>query len=240
MGFDIRRVHARYDWRDQCGGCVYIYGICDTESCDRGFVHSVFDDDLPVVPPSGSGFADFLFGLPQQSAIQAGTEKTYLRANVFDWYAQDDWRVQANLTLNYGLRYEYFSPYVEKYNRLVNLDHNANFTQVVPVLPGAVRELAAAGSPRSLVNPDRSYVFAAAGVCVSAEAEVLQGDGDSRWLRHQLQHGTVCDVLRSSWQLRSPFAIDADELSSDSLGLCDVRRYDAGEWVRLLDDAGAE
>ncbi len=40
------------------------------------------------------------------------------------------------LTLNFGLRYEYFSPYVEKNNRLVNLDHNADFTQVAAVLPG--------------------------------------------------------------------------------------------------------
>ena len=55
--------------------------------------------------------------------------KTYLRANVFDWYAQDDWRALANLTLNFGLRYEYFSPYVEKDNQLVNLDHNADFTR---------------------------------------------------------------------------------------------------------------
>jgi hypothetical protein len=106
--------------------------------------------NCPVVPPSGSGFADFLLGFPQQAAVQAGLEKTYLRANVFDWYAQDDWRALANLTLNFGLRYEYFSPYVEKDNRLVNLDHNADFTQVEAVQPGQ------SGFPRSLVNPDHS------------------------------------------------------------------------------------
>ena len=109
----------------------------------------------PVVPASGSGFADFLLGLPQQAAVQAGLEKTYLRANVFDWYAQDDWRASANLTLNFGLRYEYFSPYVEKDNRLVNLDHNADFTEVQAVQPGQ-RGSFSGGFPRSLVNPDRS------------------------------------------------------------------------------------
>ena len=87
--------------------------------------------------------------------MQAGLNKTYLRANVFDWYAQDDWRAKANLTLNFGLRYEYFSPYVEKYNRLVNLDHNANFTEVEAVQPGQTGEFSGA-FPRSLVNPDRS------------------------------------------------------------------------------------
>ena len=106
-------------------------------------------------PASGYGFADFLLGLPQQAAVQAGLEKSYLRANVWDLYANDDWRILPNLTLNYGLRYEYFSPYVEKNDRLVNLDHNADFTQVAAVQPGQKGPYSGA-FPRSLVNPDRT------------------------------------------------------------------------------------
>jgi hypothetical protein len=93
--------------------------------------------------------------MPQQAAVQAGLTKTYLRSNVWDWYAQDDWRALPNLTLNFGLRYEYFSPYVEKDNELVNLDHNADFTQVQAVQPGQKGSFSGA-FPRSLVNPDRS------------------------------------------------------------------------------------
>ena len=103
----------------------------------------------------GFSFADFLLGLPQQAAVQAGLAKSYLRANVWDLYANDDWRILPNLTLNYGLRYEYFSPYAEKYNRLVNLDHNADFTQVVPVTPGESGPFSGA-FPNTLVNPDRT------------------------------------------------------------------------------------
>jgi len=104
----------------------------------------------------GYSFADFLLGLPQQAAVQAGLAKSYLRANVWDLYANDDWRILPNLTLNYGLRYEYFSPYVEKNDRLVNLDHNADFTQVTPVTPGGRGPDSGASFPRSLVNPDRT------------------------------------------------------------------------------------
>ena len=79
-------------------------------------------------PRSGVGFADFLIGQPQQTKIQAGLNKIYLRANVYDWYAQDDFRVLPSVTLNYGLSAtSTFSPYVEKNNRLVNLDHNGGF-----------------------------------------------------------------------------------------------------------------
>jgi trimeric autotransporter adhesin len=162
-GLDIRRVHA-----DSIGGTpsnllgatpstplgAFSFTGYATQNPAADCVSST-TVTCPVVPASGSGFADFLLGLPQQAAVQAGLNKTYLRANVFDWYAQDDWRAKANLTLNFGLRYEYFSPYVEKYNRLVNLDHNASFTDVEAVQPGQTGEFS--GSfPRSLVNPDRS------------------------------------------------------------------------------------
>jgi trimeric autotransporter adhesin len=156
FGVDIRRVHA-----DSIGGTNVVGGFTFTGYATQNpaTVSACTPSSTvkcPVVAPSGFGFADFLLGRPQQSTIQAAQEKTYLRANVIDWYAQDDWRMLANLTLNFGLRYEYFSPYVEKDNRLVNLDHNADFTQVSPVCPVAVPGACAAGSPRSLVNPDRN------------------------------------------------------------------------------------
>jgi trimeric autotransporter adhesin len=152
-GLDIRRVHA-----DSIGGTNVVGGFTFTGYATQNPASPCTPSATTtcVVAPSGYGLADFMLGLPQQSTIQAATEKTYLRANVFDWYAQDDWRASANLTLNYGLRYEYFSPYVEKDNRLVNLDHNSDFSVVVPVCPVAVAGACIAGSPRSLVNPDRA------------------------------------------------------------------------------------
>jgi trimeric autotransporter adhesin len=150
FGLDFRRVHA-----DSIGGNNGSGSFTFTGYATQNPASSCSSQTSASCVASGSAFADLLFGLPQQSAIQAGENKTYLRANVFDWYAQDDWRAASNLTLNYGLRYEYFSPYVEKYDRLVNLDHNADFTQVAPVQPGQTGQFT--GSfPRSLVNPDRT------------------------------------------------------------------------------------
>ncbi len=150
FGLDFRRVHA-----DSIGGNNGTGSFTFTGYATQNPSAACTTPVTASCAASGSAFADLLFGLPQQSAIQAGAYKTYLRANVFDWYAQDDWRARANLTLNYGLRYEYFAPYVEKFNRLVNLDHNADFTQVQPVQPGQSGEFS--GSfPRSLVRPDRT------------------------------------------------------------------------------------
>ncbi len=40
----------------------------------------------------------------------------------FALYAQDSWRVIANLTVNYGLRWEYDQPFVDQNDAIVNID----------------------------------------------------------------------------------------------------------------------
>jgi hypothetical protein len=115
---------------------------------------------------SGSSLADFLLGLPQETTIDATAGKSYLRENVWDAYASDDWRASNKLTLTYGLRYEYFAPYTEKYNRLgmVDTDPFAAFDLNPPV------EVAPGGSysggrlPDSLVDRFRTALAPRMGV----------------------------------------------------------------------------
>jgi trimeric autotransporter adhesin len=104
---------------------------------------------------TGSDLADFLLGLPQQSSIQFGTNAYNFRANSYDFFAQDDWRIRANLTLNLGLRYEYNGPYAEAKNQIANLDVAPGFTAAVPVEPGQVGSFNGV-FPASLIRPDRN------------------------------------------------------------------------------------
>ena len=50
----------------------------------------------------------------------------YFRQNDWALYVQDDWKLTPRLTLNIGLRYEYFAPLKEKYGRLSNLYLSGN------------------------------------------------------------------------------------------------------------------
>jgi len=102
---------------------------------------------------------------PAGSSIQASLSKSYLRQNVWDLYAQDDYRVFSNLTLNYGIRYEYFSPYAEKYDHLGELATDSGFTQVATVYPGCTGTFCGT-VPRTMVYPFRTGFAPRVGVAL--------------------------------------------------------------------------
>ena len=114
---------------------------------------------------TGSSLADLLLGLPQQTSLQAPDQKSYLRQNAWDAFVQDSWRAKANLTLLFGLRYEYFSPYSEKYDRLSTLDTGNNFTAVAPVVSGGIGPFTGK-YPRDLVYPEHNNFSPRIGIAV--------------------------------------------------------------------------
>jgi len=120
-----------------------------------GLVTSEFDASGHAIPGTGLDFADFLLGAPQSNSIRFGSSSTYFRT--YNWYAfaQDDWRVRSNLTLNLGLRYEFFAPWEEKYNRIANLDVAPGFAAVAQVTPGQAGPYSGV-FPSGLLNPDRN------------------------------------------------------------------------------------
>jgi hypothetical protein len=105
---------------------------------------------------TGSSLADFLLGEPQETSIDSSARKSYLRDNVFDAFAQDDWRALPSLSLNYGVRYEFFAPFTEKYGRLADVDTNPAeaFTGTHEVEAGGTGAFSGA-LPNSLVFPFR-------------------------------------------------------------------------------------
>lgn len=118
-----------------------------------GLLTSGLDANGNPLPNTGFDFADFLLGFPQSSSLRIGNSNNYFRGWATSAYAADDWRVSPGLTLNLGLRYEYFSPYTELYGHLANLDVNPALTAVAIVTPGEIGPYSGK-YPASLINGD--------------------------------------------------------------------------------------
>ena len=119
-----------------------------------GLLTSAFDANGQPVANTGYDFADYLLGLPQSSSVRFGTNSNYFRGSVYNAYITDDWKVRPNLTLNLGLRYEYFTPFSEKYGHIANLDIAPGFTAVAVVTPGSIGPYSGK-FPDGLINPEK-------------------------------------------------------------------------------------
>jgi Carboxypeptidase regulatory-like domain len=58
---------------------------------------------------TGSTLGNYLLGLPD-SYLQGSTQSEDIRSRSIYLFAQDSWKVRPNITLNYGLRWEYNQP----------------------------------------------------------------------------------------------------------------------------------
>jgi hypothetical protein len=84
---------------------------------------------------SGFDFADFLLGLPTTTNERFGTPSSYFRSWGTAGYVSDDWRARPDFTLQFGVRYEFFTPPTELYGHLSNLDFDPATSQVALVAP---------------------------------------------------------------------------------------------------------
>lgn len=90
---------------------------------------------------SGQPYGDFLLGLPTTVGRIDPWAAQYFRWNDFSFYAQDDWKVNQRLTLNYGIRYEYNQPASARDGNLYSFD------------PASGAAVIATAEARRLVSP---------------------------------------------------------------------------------------
>jgi hypothetical protein len=158
--------HGKHTWR---GGGDFRRVQVNTESDSNprgsfiftGLNTSQLDSSGRAVAGTGYDFADFLLGYSQETSEQFG-QSNHFRGNSWDLFAQDEWKMRGNLTLNLGVRYEYVSPLTEIDNRVANLylspgvlNRALGVAVVSPVQPGQAGPYSG-GLPASLVRPDRN------------------------------------------------------------------------------------
>jgi hypothetical protein len=103
---------------------------------------------------SGNDRADFLFGLPDEY-LQYGQAPSNIRSKYYAGFGQDEWRIIPNLTLTFGLRYEYASPKRDLQGRSFSLKPGQQST-VFPGAPIGILYPGDKGAPTGSNFPDRN------------------------------------------------------------------------------------
>ncbi|HQR33136.1 MAG TPA: TonB-dependent receptor, partial [Blastocatellia bacterium] len=109
---------------------------------------------------SGNEFASFLLGLPTSGSVDRNIDPAY-QNKYYAVFVQDDWRFTPKLTLNLGLRWDYETPIVERFNRQIR---GFAFDQASPIasrvsgltLKGGLLFAGTSGEERMAFVPDRN------------------------------------------------------------------------------------
>ncbi len=102
---------------------------------------------------TGSGLASLELGLPGYLSNQYNRGYFYFKQKEFGVFAEDSWKVTPKLTVGLGLRWEFWTPYREKYNRLVNIDLSSlSPTSMQVVLPDNTTLNTIPGLPQAVIS----------------------------------------------------------------------------------------
>lgn len=71
---------------------------------------------------TGIAFADFLLGRADSYSEDQFDVTVNLRFGRREFFAQDTWRIRPNFTVDYGVRYQYFTPVTDENNVLTSFD----------------------------------------------------------------------------------------------------------------------
>ena len=114
---------------------------------------------------TGNAFANFLLGIPTSESRQLLFNTVYYRRLTYQFFAQDNIEVSRKLTINVGLRYEYYQPFKEIHgqaytvnpaNGAIVLPNQGAFQLVSPLILQSpsfqIQSAAQAGYPSTIYN----------------------------------------------------------------------------------------
>jgi len=131
FGGEFRQAQVDDFYQTGQRGSIYFDGTQGPWSSTSSPCSALATKNQGVAPPSSLPtdpnayfLADFLAGCfdPSASTIVLGDPKRQVFVNTWDLYAADNWKIKPNLSINYGLRYDYEGPPHSQYPNLSVFD----------------------------------------------------------------------------------------------------------------------
>ena len=141
---------------------------------------------------TNSGYGDFLLGLAASQGLTLFHEAN-LYSDGWQGYAQDSWRITPELTLDYGIRYEYFTPSQARDNKLTNIDP-ATGQVITAKSEGSLYE-------RTLIHPDRNDFAPRVGVAYHPTDRLVLRGGYGIFYQQQDRYGSESQLALNPPQL---------------------------------------
>ncbi len=156
---------------------------------------------LPLIPGLNAALSDFARGLPVNFVQNSAGAPRY-ETQSYNFFAQDDWKIRPNFTLNLGVRYELDKPLVDANDR-VNTFRAGQQSTVFPTAPLGMVFPGDAGITRSTYQTDKNNWGPRVGFAWS----VLDSGRLSLRAGYGLYYDTVISETTLQFLTAPPFAI---------------------------------
>lgn len=144
LGFDVTEKRFYYPSTSNDKG-FFQFANYFTQACPAGNQKCIAAMTAAGLPQGGFSFADYLLGATTLVQLSVPSAPYESHTRYYGVYAQDSWQIRRNLTLNYGLRYEYWTPFLVPRNTVARFDRS-NGNLVYPL-----------SNPLDYLNPATDY-----------------------------------------------------------------------------------
>jgi hypothetical protein len=125
LKFGVDAINKRFIYYNPSGDKgQFSFGKLFTQACPPGNTRCEQARTAAGVQQGGLEFADYLLGAYSSTLLIVRQIPYVGHQQYLGFYAQDSWRVTNKLTLSYGLRYEYWSPWAVPRNATVSFNYD--------------------------------------------------------------------------------------------------------------------
>ena len=171
-------------------------------------------------PSTGYGLASFLLGTGDNSSggVTLSADAAFTK-KFFGWYINDDWKVNHNLTLNLGIRYDFQTAPVDRFNRLSYFDAQATnpiSAQVGMTLPGAL-VYTGGGNPSGVYNPQYTNFAPRLGLSYTPTKKLVFRAGFGLFYTPAMEFGDYQGLNLNGFSQTTPYVGTLDGVTPASL-----------------------